>query len=70
MILIKNSNYKSNLTLNGLKLIKSKIYFSEKSKLMNGGVYFIKRTLLNNINFKFSKSIENDVLPNLIKNKK
>ncbi|WP_075484593.1 HAD-IIIA family hydrolase [Candidatus Pelagibacter communis] len=70
MILIKNLNYKSNLTLNGLKLIKSKIYLSQKSKLMNGGVYFIKRKLLNNINFKFSNSIENDVLPNLIKNKK
>ena len=42
MILIKNLNYKSNLTLNGLKLIKSKIYLSQKSKLMNGGVYFIR----------------------------
>ena len=29
MILIKNLNYKSNLTLNGLKLIKSKIYFQK-----------------------------------------
>ena len=70
MMLIKNLNYKSNLSLNGLKLMKSKIYFSKKSNLMNGGVYFIKRKLLYNYNFRFSKSIENDVLPNLIKNKK
>lgn len=70
MTLVKNLNYKSNKTLMGLAIYKKKIIFSKNSQCMNGGVYFVNKKILNDSNFALSKSIENDVLPKLIKSKK
>lgn len=70
MLLVKNSNYISNTKLNNLRLIKSKVFFSKDSKYMNGGIYFIKKKLFRKKIYKNCKSLENDIIPQLIKNKK
>jgi D,D-heptose 1,7-bisphosphate phosphatase len=70
MILVKNLNYKSNLTLTGLNITNNKVFFSKKSVYMNGGVYLVNKKLLDDSKYNNAKSIENDVLPNLIKHKK
>ena len=68
--LTKNSSYKTNDKLNHLSLRKDgKLFYSsslKKSNLMNGGVYFFKKKFLKKINNKYS-SLEQDILPNLIK---
>ena len=53
--------------LNNLGLKKNKIIYTKKNKLINGGVYFFKKKLLNLIPNK-NCSLENDILPKLIKN--
>jgi D,D-heptose 1,7-bisphosphate phosphatase len=70
MSLVKNLNYRSNKTLMGLTIFKKKVIFSKKSQYMNGGVYFIKKELLYQDKFERVKSIENEVLPELIRTKK
>lgn len=70
MILVKNFNYKSNKTLSGLSLYKNKIILSKYSKYMNGGVYFINRKLLGTNKYLKFKSLENNVIPDLIQRKK
>ena len=70
MMLVKNLNYKSNITLMGLNIYKKKVIFSKNSQYMNGGVYFVSKKLLKNQKYLTAKSIENDVLPDLIKTKK
>lgn len=65
-----NKNYKSNkklinLTLNNNLVIKNK----SKTKIMNGGIYFIKKKYLKKIENKTS-SFENDHIKNLISNQK
>ena len=52
--------------LNNLGLKKNKIIYTKKNKLINGGVYFFKKKLLNLIPNK-NCSLENDILPKLIK---
>lgn len=54
----------------GLNIYKKKVIFSKNSQYMNGGVYFVSKKLLNNQEYHAAKSIENDVLPDLIKTKK
>ena len=39
--LTKNTNYKSNETLNKLTIINNKIFYDSKSKLMNAGIYYL-----------------------------
>ena len=52
--------------LNELSLKKNKIILKKNSKYMNGGVYFFKKQLLNLIPHK-PCSLENDILPKIIK---
>ncbi len=70
MILVKNINYKSNKTLAGLNLSKNKVVLSKRSQYMNGGVYFINKKLLNVSKYNKFKSLENQIIPNLIGRKK
>ena len=69
LALIKNQSYKSNKKLSSIGIKKNKIIYKKKSGFMNGGIYFFKKNI-----FKFIKnknlSLENDVLPNLIKKRK
>jgi len=64
--LIKNKNYKSNKKLVGLSLDKKKIIFKKNSKFMNGGIYYLNKRILNYIK-NVNSSLENDLMPNLIK---
>ena len=68
--LTKNSSYKTNDKLNHLNLRKDgKLFYSsslKNSNLMNGGIYFFKKKFLKQIKNEYS-SLEEDILPNLIK---
>ena len=67
--LTKNTNYKSNKTLNNLNIKKNKIFYDDKSKLMNTGIYYLNNKNLKNFT-KEKSSFENDYLKNFIfKNK-
>ena len=67
--LVKNDFYKSNRKLSTLALRENKIIYRDKSNFMNGGIYFFKKKVFKLIKNK-NMSLENDILPNLIKNKK
>ena len=66
--LVKNKNYKSNKKLINLNIKNNKIFYSN-SRYINGGIYKFKRKIFKYIN-KYNCSLENDVLPELIKSKK
>ena len=66
--LTKNKNQKSK-KLNNLDLKKKLICVNASSQLMNGGVYFFKKKIFSYIR-KQNSSLENDLLPKLIKQKK
>ena len=70
MILIENKNYKSNTKLNCLKLENRKVTFGSKSKYMNSGIYYFKKKIFKEIKKNTKVSLEKDILPHLIKNKK
>lgn len=66
MFINKNTNYKSNKKLNKLNInIKNEIYFSNKSNLMNSGIYIVNKKINKFLKNKVN-SFEDDVLPNLI----
>lgn len=66
ILLVKNINYKSNKKLNSLNIdSNSKIYFSNKKKYMNAGVYLLKKRLIKTFEIKTS-SFENNLIPPLI----
>jgi D-glycero-D-manno-heptose 1,7-bisphosphate phosphatase len=67
--LVKNKNYRSNNTLRNLEVKKNIVFFKKVSKFMNGGVYYINKKFLKKIKNE-TKSLENDFLHELIKNKK
>ena len=69
MFCISNRNYKSNKKLNNLKIKKKNIYFSNKSDLMNAGMYIINKKILKFINKK-NFSLEDEIIPKLIENNK
>lgn len=70
IFLNKNTNYKENKKLINLNINNKKIvFFSNESKLMNSGVYFLKKSILKNIENK-KISLENEVLIKLIEKKK
>jgi D-glycero-D-manno-heptose 1,7-bisphosphate phosphatase len=71
MILIKNKNYHSNTKLSSLNLNKKKevIFSDNNSKYMNAGIYLFKRGIFDYISNK-NISLEDQVLPELIKKKK
>ena len=65
----KNVNYFSNRKLINLGLNKNEsIIFTKNSKLMNGGAIYFKQKILNMINNNYT-SLEEDLLPKLIKKK-
>jgi NDP-sugar pyrophosphorylase family protein len=69
MILVENKNYKSNKKLSSLSIdSKKNICFSSKSNFMNSGIYFFRKKFLKMITNE-KKSLENDILPVLIKKK-
>ena len=68
MSLVKNKSYLVNNKLSNLTIRKNLIFYDKNSKLMNGGVYFFKRRILNLIPNK-PCSLEEDVFPNIIKKK-
>jgi D-glycero-D-manno-heptose 1,7-bisphosphate phosphatase len=70
MILVKNLNYKSNKTLTGLNLSKNRVILNKHSKYMNGGVYYINKKILRTNKYIKFKSLENDIIPDLLKQKK
>ena len=70
MTLVQNRSYKSNSKLNSLSLNRGKVVYSKNSKYMNGGVYFINKKLLQKNNYKNARSIETEVIPDLIDKKK
>ncbi len=64
--LASNKNYLSNTKLSNIKLKKNKIIFSKnKSSIMNGGIYYIKKKFINLIS-KNELSLENDIIPKLV----
>ena len=66
--LAPNSKNINNYKLNNLEIKNNILCYKKNSKLMNGGVYFFKRRILNLIPNK-PCSLEEDVFPNIIKNK-
>jgi D,D-heptose 1,7-bisphosphate phosphatase len=66
--LTKNKNQKSK-KLNNLTLKNNILQIGKNNKLMNGGVYFFKKKILRYIKNKIF-SLENDLLPKLIAQKK
>ena len=69
LTLIENKSYKSNQKLTTLNIKGNKLIYQRKTRLMNAGVYFFKKKFLKFIQNK-NLSLENDVLPKLIKNGK
>ncbi len=70
MFLVKNKNYKENKKLQNLDLDKSNVKFSKKSNLMNSGVYLCKKEILKLINDNQNISLEDEIIPDLIKKKR
>ena len=70
IILLKNKNYKTNNKLNNLNIKNNLVMYNKKSRLMNGGIYYFKKSIFQNIPKKRKTSLENEILPNLIKKKK
>jgi len=62
--LVKNKN-QSSKKLNLLRIKNKKVLFSKNGRLMNGGVYYFKKSIFNYLQ-KRKHSLENDVLPQLI----
>ena len=69
LTLIKNNFYKSNKKLTTMGLKGKNINYKQKGGLMNGGVYYFKKKILKYVKNK-KISLEDEILPNLIKNKK
>jgi NDP-sugar pyrophosphorylase family protein len=69
MMLVKNHHYKSNKKLSKLSINKTKIIsYNGKSNLMNSGFYIINKKIIKFL-LKRKNSLEEDIIPNLIKNK-
>ena len=66
--LVKNIKDKKNKKLNNLNIKNGNIILRKKSSLMNGGVYFFKKSIFRYISNKHL-SLENDIFPKLIKKK-
>ena len=66
--LVKNIKDKKNKKLNNLNIKNGNIILRKKGSLMNGGVYFFKKSIFRYISNKHL-SLENDIFPKLIKKK-
>lgn len=70
MLLNYNKNYTSNTKLNSLSINKKgQIIYKKDSNLMNSGIYYFNKNILNKIPNK-KLSLEKEVIPELIKKKK
>jgi len=70
MCLVKNKNYLSNKKLSNLKILKkNQVNFSNKSMLMNAGIYRFDNKIFNYIKEKKYLSLEENVMPDLINNR-
>jgi len=69
LFLIKNKNYKTNKKLANLSLNKTIVQYNYKSNLMNSGFYLISKTFKKYLK-KGKNSLENDVIKNMINQKK
>jgi len=66
IILINSKTYQENNQLNKLSVNKKKkVFFNNKSNLMNSGIYLFKKKILRQLPKK-KFSLEKDLLPNLI----
>ena len=67
ILLVKNTNYRSNKKLACLDVKKNKIIYKNNygNNYMNAGVYLFNKKILNYIPNNFC-SLENDILPSLI----
>ena len=69
MMITKNHNYKENTKLNNLNVNKGKeIIISNNKKFINSGTYLMSKEILKEENNNKS-SLENEIIPNLIKNR-
>jgi D-glycero-D-manno-heptose 1,7-bisphosphate phosphatase len=66
-ILLTKNNNKNNLKLNNLAITNELVTYSIKSNFMNAGIYLIKKEFLKIIQ-NTNSSLENDIIPDLIKN--
>lgn len=66
--LTSNKKNTNNIKLNNLTINKRIIAYNKRGKLMNGGIYFFKKNILNLIP-KRKFSLENNFLPQLINKK-
>ena len=66
--LIKNTSNKKNKKLNNLKLSNNHLSYAKNGAFMNGGIYYFKKKIFKYID-NTKKSLENDILPNLIQKK-
>ena len=66
--LAENKKNTNSLKLNSLSIKKHNLSFQRKGKLMNGGIYFFRKKILNLLPVK-KFSLENDFLPKLINKK-
>ncbi len=70
ILLTKNLNYLENKKLSNLNIKNKVVFLNKKSgKIMNAGVYLFNKKIFNFIKKKFV-SLENEVLPELIKRRK
>ena len=70
IFLTQNNSYKSNSKLANLSVNKkNKANFNKNSNLMNAGIYFFKKEILNKIDKKIF-SLESELIPDLILEKK
>ena len=71
IVTTNNKNYKNNNKMNNLEIDNRGFieHSSNKTELMNGGIYFFKKKIFEYI-FNKKTSLENDILDELIKKKK
>jgi D-glycero-D-manno-heptose 1,7-bisphosphate phosphatase len=69
VLMTDNSNYKEVKKLTNLGIHKNKLVFKKKSKLINSGIYHLKKNLINKLQNK-NLSFENDIIKPLIKKKR
>ncbi len=65
----KNKSFANNIKLNNLGVKKNLVFFSKIRKLINGGIYFFNKTIINHIPNNFC-SLEDEIIPRLITEKK
>lgn len=69
VLMTENNNYKEVKKLTNLSIDKNKLVFKKNSKLINSGIYHLKKTFISKLKNK-NLSIENDLIEPLIKKKK